>query len=77
MDFIESRKIGTVIDVGANIGQFGESLRADGYRGRIVSFEPTQSAFEILARRAAADGNWQAHHCGLGAASGTATLHAS
>ena len=77
MDFIESREIDTVIDVGANIGQFGVSLRSDGYRGRIVSFEPTKSAFEILSRKAAADGNWEAHHCGLGAASGTATLHAS
>lgn len=76
-DFIEHRQIDTVIDVGANVGQFGESLRAEGYRGRIVSFEPTRAAFEELARKAAADGNWQAHHCGLGAASGMATLHAS
>lgn len=77
MDFIESREISTVVDVGANIGQFGESLRADGYRGRIVSFEPTGSAFQILSQKAAADGNWKAHHCGLGAAKGTAILHAS
>ncbi|MFP5277757.1 MAG: FkbM family methyltransferase [Acidobacteriota bacterium] len=76
-DFIENRKIDLVIDVGANVGQFGESLRAQGYRGKIVSFEPTRAAFQELARKAAADGNWQAHHCGLGAAAGTATLHAS
>ncbi len=77
MDFIESRKIGSVIDAGANVGQFGESLRAGGYRGRIISFEPTASAFQILAKKAAEDGNWEAHHCGLGAAPGTANLHAS
>ncbi len=77
MDFIESREIKTVIDVGANVGQFGESLRADGYTGKILSFEPTSSAFHILSKKAAADGNWEARHCGLGAASGTATLHAS
>ncbi len=76
-DFVENRKIDLVIDVGANVGQFGESLRAQGYRGKIVSFEPTQAAFQELARKAAADGNWQVHHCGLGAAAGTATLHAS
>lgn len=76
-DFIESRRIDLVIDVGANVGQFGESLRAQGFRGRIVSVEPTAAAFQELARKAAADGNWQAHHCGLGAAPGTATLHAS
>ncbi len=77
MDFLESRSIDTVIDVGANEGQFGESLRANGYRGRILSFEPTRSVFDVLARKAAADGNWEAHHCGLGAEHGTATLHAS
>jgi FkbM family methyltransferase len=77
MDFIEDRKIDIVIDVGANIGQFGESLRANGFRGKIVSFEPTKSAFEALSKMAAADGNWEAHHCGLGAVSGTAVLNAS
>ncbi|HEX4757087.1 MAG TPA: FkbM family methyltransferase [Terracidiphilus sp.] len=77
MDFIEDRRIDTVVDVGANVGQFGDSLRADGFRGKIVSFEPTESAFQILSERAAADGNWEAHHCGLGAVSGTAVLKAS
>ena len=77
IDFIESRAIDTVIDVGANIGQFGESLRSGGYRGKIVSFEPTNSVFQILSKKAEADGNWEVHQCGLGAASGTATLHAS
>jgi FkbM family methyltransferase len=77
MDFMADRKIDTVIDVGANIGQFGESLRADGFRGKIISFEPTKSAFQTLSKRAAADGNWEAHHCGLGAVSGNAVLNAS
>ncbi len=77
IDFIADREIDVVIDVGANIGQFGESLRAGGYRGRIVSFEPIASAFHALSKRAKEDGNWEAHHCGLGAAPGTATLHVS
>jgi FkbM family methyltransferase len=77
MDFIEDRRIDTIIDVGANIGQFGKALRADGYRGKIVSFEPTKAAFQTLSRKAAADGNWEAHQCGIGAAPGTAVLHAS
>ena len=77
IDFIQDRKIDVVIDVGANIGQFGESLRDGGYRGRIVSFEPIAAAFQTLAGKTAADGNWEAHHCGLGAASGSAALHVS
>ena len=76
-DFIADREIDVVIDVGANVGQFGESLRAGGYRGRIVSFEPIASAFQALSKRAAEDGNWEAHQCGLGAAPGTAVLNVS
>lgn len=77
IDFIHDREIDVVIDVGANIGQFGESLRNKGYRGRIVSFEPIESAYRTLSRRTAADGNWEAHHCGLGAASGEAIINVS
>lgn len=77
IDFIEDRGIDIVIDVGANVGQFGQSLRDGGYRGKIVSFEPIESAFQALAKKASADGNWEAHHCGLGAAPGAATLHVS
>jgi FkbM family methyltransferase len=77
IDFINHRKIDTVIDVGANVGQFGEGLRAEGYRGKIVSFEPIASVYQELAKKAAADGNWEAHHCGLGAAAGTAQIHVS
>jgi FkbM family methyltransferase len=77
VDFIADRKIDVVIDVGANVGQFGESLRAGGYRGKIVSFEPIASAFQTLAKKAAEDGNWEVHQCGLGAAPGVATLNVS
>ena len=77
IDFIEDRQIDLVIDVGANIGQFGESLRDGGYQGRIVSFEPIESAFQTLAKKAAGDSKWEVHHCGLGAAAGTANLHVS
>lgn len=51
IDFIEDRKIDVVIDVGANIGQFGEFLRKHGFRGKIVSFEPTLSAFQALQKK--------------------------
>ncbi|MGP8252849.1 MAG: FkbM family methyltransferase [Terracidiphilus sp.] len=76
-DFIEDREIDVVIDVGANVGQFGRSLRESGYRGRIISFEPIGSAFQVLAKEAQKDGNWDANQCGLGAAMGTARLNVS
>lgn len=56
----------TVLDVGANDGGFGRSLRRLGYRGRIVSFEPTRAAFGRLRRTTAGDGRWVAHNLALG-----------
>jgi FkbM family methyltransferase len=77
IDFIEDRAIVLVVDVGANAGQFGLSLRHAGYRGKILSIEPSKAEFEVLSRKAKADGNWEALHCALGASSGTAELNVS
>lgn len=77
MDFVNDRRIDIVMDVGANIGQFGLSLRAKGYRGKIVSFEPVKSAFQALAERAKADGNWEVHNLALGAAPGETMINVS
>ena len=41
-------KAPTLLDVGANIGQFGIDVRNSGYSGRIVSFEPVSSLFVKL-----------------------------
>jgi FkbM family methyltransferase len=68
VNFLESRKIDIFLDVGANIGQTGRQLRAEGYRGRIVSFEPIKSVFEQLKRVAERDGNWEAYNFALGSA---------
>lgn len=65
--FIADRKIDVVFDVGGNVGQFGESLRTKGYRGKIVSFEPIASVYQVLAAKAAADGNWETNNFALGA----------
>ncbi len=75
--FIEDRQIDIILDVGANVGQFGASLRRQGYGGKIVSFEPVLSAFQELAARAEADGNWEAYNVALGAAPGEAAIHVS
>ena len=77
IDYIDDRRIDTVIDVGANVGQFGQGLRSEGFRGKIVSFEPVTSVFQELAKKAAGDGNWEAYRCGLGAVAGTAQIHVS
>jgi FkbM family methyltransferase len=77
VDLLVTNDIEVVFDVGANEGQFGEYLRANGYRKRIVSFEPLPDAFNALQRRAAADGAWTAVNAALGASERTATINVS
>lgn len=67
----------TVIDVGANFGQYGRMLRAAGFDGRIVSCEPMSHAYAFLARRAGKDSNWTALQTALGAHAGTIEINIS
>jgi FkbM family methyltransferase len=62
----ESLQINVALDVGANSGQFGGWLRGSGFDGKIISFEPTSSAFCELQKRAAADNLWECRNIGLG-----------
>ena len=72
---LEHAGVDTVLDVGANIGQFASELRGDlGWRGHIVSFEPLGQAYAALAARAAADPLWDSHHYALGDADGPARM---
>ncbi len=48
-----------VLDVGANIGQFAESLIDFGYKGKIISFEPTSVVYPTLLKKAEKFKNWQ------------------
>lgn len=67
--------IDCVLDVGANQGQFGRTLRESGYQGRIVSFEPVPEAFDVLRQVAARDGNWTAFPFALGETAGSLELN--
>jgi FkbM family methyltransferase len=69
------REVDAVVDVGANAGQYGELLRAGGYRGRLVSLEPVSEAYEELRRRAAADGAWEAVRVAVSDSDGELTLN--
>ena len=68
-------RVDTVVDVGANIGQYSSSLRASGFRGRIVSCEPLSDAFAALAKRAASDPGWTAVHTAVGDKPGTLEIN--
>ena len=58
LDFFSTHKINTVLDIGANIGQFAMELRESGYNGRIISFEPLSEAYSHLLINSKNDSNW-------------------
>lgn len=59
-------RIDVVLDVGANLGQFGTMIRKAGYRGHIYSFEPVTASFERLSEAAQGDDRWHVFKLGLG-----------
>ncbi len=63
---IEILNIASVIDVGANIGQYASSLREEGYQGNIISFEPLTNAFIQLQENAKNDPLWECQNLALG-----------
>jgi len=64
---LESYGIDTVLDIGANAGQFAQQIRGElGYANRIISFEPLTSAFESLKENAKDDLNWETYNFALG-----------
>ena len=69
--------IDLVFDVGANEGQFASMLRLVGYRGEIISFEPTRATFAIVEKAAAADPLWKVLRLALTDVDGVAELNVS
>lgn len=58
--------VNCVLDVGANVGQFGQRLRRAGYKGRIVSFEPLPPLAAELRKAASRDADWHVVEHALG-----------
>lgn len=75
--FLDHRGIGTILDVGANVGQFARMIRGAGFDGDILSFEPLSDAYRRLSRRSAKDSRWQAFNLAVGAEPGQSTIHVS
>lgn len=75
---LATHNVNLVLDVGANTGQFARSLRALGYQGRIVSFEPIAAAWQQLVESSRSDALWEVAPRGaVGEANGEAELHIS
>lgn len=64
---INHKGIDCVVDIGANKGQFAEQLFDFGYKGRVISFEPTIEAHKLLEAKAKKNNNWIiAKRCAIG-----------
>ena len=74
---LDELQIDSVIDVGANVGQFGLDIRRHGFKGLIVSFEPVQENFKNLSRTILKSSPWKALQLGLGAADSDQLINVS
>ncbi len=78
-ELLAHHKISLVLDVGANAGQYATAIRNNGYRGPIVSYEPTAGAHAALVQAAGANPDWiVAPRCAVGdAAHDAVSINAS
>lgn len=59
--------INKIFDVGANTGQYAETVFNNGYNGKIVSFEPLTEAYNTLLRKKNKYKQWKiAERCAIG-----------
>ncbi len=74
---IQHFEIDCVIDVGANIGQFGAEMRKIGYSSNIFSFEPLKGAFRELQEKAQNSPPWHVFNYGMGDKTGNFEINVS
>lgn len=72
---LQLSQVGVILDVGANSGQYAAGLRAGGFDGRIVSFEPLSQPFVALKARASTDPLWEVRNCALGDSDGSISIN--
>lgn len=77
MRIMQHLSIDTLLDVGANVGQYGKHIRQLGYDQKIVSFEPLQSAFEILQKVSSKYDKWVINNYALGNSTGKSLINVS
>jgi FkbM family methyltransferase len=75
MQLMKTHDTNLVLDIGANCGQYALDLRANGYRGRMISFEPLSSAYEKLSKAASNDPHWETMQVALGSAAGKSQIN--
>lgn len=73
-DLLTQLRVDCVLDVGANRGQFASELRAIGYAGWILSFEPIATEFRVMQERFKGDAAWRGFPVALGSRDESKTM---
>lgn len=70
--------IKTIVDVGANEGQFAlKLLQKNNYNGKIISFEPVSSSFNVLSNNSKQSHNWIVVQSAVGDSEGQLPINIS
>ncbi len=67
----------TVVDIGANRGQFALAARQHAPNAYIFAFEPLEEAAEVFAKVFKADPRVEFHRCAIGSKQGEVVMHVS
>ncbi len=67
--------INKIFDIGANTGQYAMDMRNDGFKGKIISFEPLSSAFKQLEKNASRDTDWITRNMAIGDSDGETVIN--
>jgi FkbM family methyltransferase len=76
-EWLATFNIKTVLDIGANVGQFAKEAREAFPSAHIYSFEPLKSCYDKLNSSFAGDAKFQSFNCGLGDTKTSMTIHRS
>ena len=72
---LDRLQIDCVLDVGANLGQYAAELRMLGFKGLVISFEPTPSLHAKIEKWSNSHRNWVTLPVALGREAGTLPLN--
>jgi len=66
-----------LLDIGANVGQFGIDFRNSGFKGKIISFEPVSNSFKKLKITSRNFQPWEVIDKGLGSSKQISVINVS
>src|SRR5271170_3147333 len=75
--WMNDMKVDIVLDIGANVGDWGEEVREYKYFGRVLSIEPVNENFKKLEARAKNDSNWAVLKAAAGPEKTRTKMHVS